>query len=350
MAKSNKLEFPPYKAPKLLCGGHRMTIAAALLGDLRIDKPPKESERYFEVDTNTTVLAYCAWQERPGQSPTCVLLHGLTGDADDSYVRGTAAKLFKLGFNTLRLNARNCANTLNRTPTIYHMGLTRDMREVLRILAEQDGLQRIYFGGFSMGANVSLKLAGEYGYDAPSYVKGVVAVSPPLRIAESSAALRDGPFNRAIYERKFLRDLKELIRTKAELFPENYDASGLPSVRTLRDFDRAYVAPSFGFSDEDDYYKRASCGLWVDHIHLPALVITAADDPLIPSSAIEEWKSRAGPQIKFLITRHGGHVGYLSSEPAANEYYQDTDRYWAENRICQFLLWRESQGDSPSSK
>ena len=337
-----QIEFPPYTAPKLLSGGHRMTIAAALLGDLRNDRPPNESEKYFEVDTDTTVLAHCAWQDEPVLAPTCVLLHGLTGDADDSYVRGTTLKLYRLGFNTVRLNARNCANTLNRTPTIYHMGLTRDLREVLRLLAEQEGLSRIYFGGFSMGANVSLKLAGEYGFDAPSYLKGVVAISPPLRIAESSEALRKGPINRVVYERKFLRDLKDLIRNKAELFPEGFDDAKLSSVKTLRDFDREFVAPSFGFFDEDDYYKRASCGLWVDHIHLPTLVIAAEDDPLIPSGAIREWKLRAGPQIQILVTKHGGHVGYLAKKAASNKYYQDSDRYWAENRICQFLQWLES--------
>ena len=342
MVKENRIDFPRYAAPKLISGGHRMTITAALLGNLRTDKPPNEIEQYFEVDTNTTVLAHCAWQKEALESPTCVLLHGLTGDADDSYVRGTTLKLYKMGFNTLRLNARNCANTLNRTPTIYHMGLTRDLREVLRILAEQNGLRRIYFGGFSMGANVSLKLAGEYGFDAPDYLKGVVAVSPPLRIAESSEALRKGPLNRMIYERKFLRDLKDLIRSKAQLFPDGYDDTKLSSVKTIRDFDREFVAPSFGFSDEDDYYTRASCGLWVDHIHLPALVIASKDDPLIPSDAIEEWKKRAAPQIKILITKYGGHVGYLAKQPASNKSYRDSDLYWAENRICQFLQWLES--------
>ena len=319
-----------------------MTIAAALGGELRKDRPEKEEERLFQTTNDTSVLGYCAWQESRKEAGTVILMHGLTGDADDSYVRGTALKAYEHGFNTVRLNSRNCGGTRQLTPSIYHMGLTADMNSVLRELGEKDCLPRLYFGGFSMGANISLKLAGEWKDQTPNYIRGLFAVSPPLDIAGSSRAISQGFVNRC-YELKFLQDLKELIEEKSQLFPEKYQTTKLSSVKTLRDFDRDYVAPCFGFHDEDDYYDKASCGPFVDNISLPVLVIHAEDDPLIPIEPIRSWKNRARDNVHFLITKCGGHVGFIGKTPLPKMGVNDSDRYWAENRIVQFLRFIEQK-------
>ena len=316
-----------------------MTIAAVLNGEFRTECPPFEEERLFQTESDTRVLGFCAWQASRLEAPTLVLMHGLTGDADDSYVRGTAHKAFLAGFNTVRLNSRNCGGTRNLTPTIYHMGLTHDMKSVLNELGEKDGLSRLYFGGFSMGANISLKLAGEWKDEVPSYVRGVFAVSPPLEIALSSIAIRQGFFNRR-YEQKFLKDLKDLVAEKSERFPQNFSSERLGKVKTLRDFDGGYVAPCFGFFDADDYYERASCGLVVDSIRIPTLVIHALDDPLIPEGPIRAWESRAPEHIHFLISKYGGHVGFVAERSSIKV---DSDRYWAEHRIVQFCERLEAQ-------
>ena len=217
-----------------------------------------------------------------------VLLHGLTGDADAGHMRGTACKLIAEGFNVVRLNMRNCGGTEKLTPSLYHTGLVNDLRAVLLELGQVDGLSRIYFGGFSMGGNVALKLAGEWGASMPDFLRGVMAVSPPIELARSSEAIGSGGFHR-VYELLFLRALKAMIRRKAKQCPDRYDISALPQVKSLRDFDNAYVAPAFGFDDADDYYARASAGPVLAAITLPTLVVHARDDSLVPFGPIGDW-------------------------------------------------------------
>jgi predicted alpha/beta-fold hydrolase len=309
-----------------------MTIYSALRGDLRRDRPPKNEARYFSTDEHTKVLAYCSWQADRIRAPTVVLLHGLTGDADEGFVCGTAQKAFALGFNTIRLNTRNCGGTTQLSPTVYHMGLTVDLQSVLTELGEIDGLKRIYFGGFSMGANVSLKLAGDWGEAAPSFVKAVFAVSPPLEVARASRAISRGVLNRC-YEFKFLMKLKAMIREKNQSHPSLYSCARLKSIRSIRAFDDAFVAPCFGFRDADDYYEKASANQVVDAITLPTLVIHAEDDTLVPKISVMAWRARAMENVQFLITKEGGHVGFIAARPLGG----DQDCFWAENRIVEFL-------------
>ncbi len=269
-----------------------------------------------------------------------VLLHGLTGDADAGHMRGTACKLIAEGFNVVRLNMRNCGGTEKLTPSLYHTGLVNDLRAVLLELGQVDGLSRIYFGGFSMGGNVALKLAGEWGASMPDFLRGVMAVSPPIELARSSEAIGSGGFHR-VYELLFLRALKAMIRRKAKQCPDRYDISALPQVKSLRDFDNAYVAPAFGFDDADDYYARASAGPVLAAITLPTLVVHARDDSLVPFGPIGDWMTSKPPMVSFAISDRGGHVGFIGRRRAANSDHQDSDRFWAENRMVQFVTMLE---------
>ena len=75
---------------------------------------------------------------------------------------GTAEKALAAGFNAIRVNTRNCGGTEHLTATLYHAGLTEDLRHIITELGENDGLGELYLAGFSLGGNVVLKLAGEY--------------------------------------------------------------------------------------------------------------------------------------------------------------------------------------------
>ena len=72
------------------------------------------------------------------------------------------------------------------------------------------------------------------------------------------------------------------MRRKVAAFPDRFPAEPLARIRTVRDFDEAYTAPHFGFRDATDYYYRAASLRVVDRIQVPALIITAADDPFVP--------------------------------------------------------------------
>src|SRR6185436_12721669 len=90
-----------------------------------------DEERLFKVDPDTQVLARCRWQPDRNHNPTLVMWHGLEGSAASRYMIATAAKAFGRGFNAVRMNIRNCGGTEHLTPTLYHGGLTHDLRVVV---------------------------------------------------------------------------------------------------------------------------------------------------------------------------------------------------------------------------
>jgi predicted alpha/beta-fold hydrolase len=313
--------------PSLL-NGHRMTLYS--WGNPRyFPRLPPPTDRYFDVDRDARVLARCHWQPARWERPTLIALHGLNGSSDTHYMRGLAAKAFARGMNVVRLNQRNCGDTERLSAGLFHSGLTADARHVIDELGTVDGMSSMAVAGYSLGGNLALKLAGEYGDRRPAGLHAVAAVSPILEISECVRAL-ERPGN-ALYQWNFVKDLKRRMRRKGRFWPGSFDLSRLTAIRTVREFDEVYTAPHFGFKDAEDYYHRASAMRVIDGIRVPALVIAAQDDPFVPSHPFRDPKVTANPSIVLRISRHGGHCGFVSQPSGEN------DGYWAEDQIIDFV-------------
>jgi len=317
-----------------LRSGHRMTLYG--WGNPRyFPRLPAPSRRLFEVASDARVAADCHWHPRPWERATLVALHGLNGSSDAHYMRGLAAKAFASGLNVVRLNQRNCGSTEHLAAGLFHSGLTTDAARVIAELVNVDRLAAIAVVGYSLGGNLALKLAGEYGSHAPNALIGVAAVSPIIEIEECTRAL-ERPEN-FLYEWNFVRDLKRRMRTKARLRPGTFDLSRLGAVRTVRGFDEAFTAPHFGFRNASDYYRRASAMRVIDRIEIPALIITAEDDPFVPVDPFRDERVTRNPHIDLRISAHGGHCGFVGERSG------EDDGYWAENQIVEFVLRQERQ-------
>src|ERR1700734_4280122 len=171
---------------------------------------PRGVARSFETEPGTQVLGQCHWQKIPREHPTLVVLHGLEGSCESGYMLGTGEKAWIAGFNVVRLNQRNCGGTERLTQTLYHSGLSGDIRSVIFELIESDHLTEIFAVGFSMGGNLVLKMAGELADSPPSQIRGFVAVAPALDLAACADAL--GEPRNLIYQRHFVRGLKRRMR------------------------------------------------------------------------------------------------------------------------------------------
>jgi predicted alpha/beta-fold hydrolase len=310
-------------------GGHRMTIYT-WGWPRRFPGLPAPSARLFRVAPDTQVLADCHWQATPRSHPTLLALHGLEASSRAHYMRGIAHKAFRRGCNVVLLNQRNCGGTEHLAPGLYHSGLTADPAAVIRELIDADGLRSIGVAGYSLGGNVTIKLAGDYGDAPPREVRSFCAVSPTVDLA-ACTALIERRENR-LYEWNFLRDLKRRMRRKHRLFPDLYSIDGLRTIRTIRAFDDRYTAPHHGFAGADDYYWRASAMRVVDRIRVPTLIISAEDDPFVPVAPLQSPELTGNPAISTVITRHGGHCGFLAARRDA------FDGYWAEQRLVDFTL------------
>jgi uncharacterized protein len=288
----------------------------------------RTEDRVFDVAAGVRVLARCSWQDSPARKPTLLIVHGMEGSTESRYMLGTAEKALGAGFNAVRVNFRNCGGTEHLTPTLYHAGLTEDLRQIITELTEKDGLGSIYLMGFSLGGNVVLKLVGEYGKGAPAAVRGVVAISPCVDLASCADAIELR--SNLLYHLHFTRSLRNRLRRKAELFPDRYDASRLRGVWSIRKFDDTFTSRHSGFRDVADYYARASALPFIKRIAVPTLIIHAKDDPFIPFAPLERTEVSGNDNVTLLATERGGHVGFISDG-------EGEGRFWAEATAIDYV-------------
>jgi hypothetical protein len=310
----------------LLRSHHLMTLFPRLWPRQNLLAGVPVVERFFSVAPDTQVMAACSWQSEPRTHRTLIVIHGLEGCHDSHYMQALAAKGWRAGLNVIRLNQRTCGGTEHLTPTLYHSGLSGDVRSVVTELAEKDGLSAIWVAGFSMGGQLALKMAGEAGVSIPA-LRGIFAVCPNLDPPSVIIAL-ERPVNR-LYQSHFLRKLQERVRRKAQIFPGRYDVSPLKQLRGIRAFDQHYTAPEFGFASAEDYYAQVGASHVLHQIRVPTVILTAQDDPIIPFHSFEAEAIRANPAIRLVAPRHGGHCGFIQRANGKE------DRYWAENRIVE---------------
>jgi predicted alpha/beta-fold hydrolase len=316
----------PFVPHPLLHNAHLMTIAPVFFRR-SFSLPPAEN-RLFQVDPESQLLAQCHWQ--PGRStnaPVIVTVHGLEGSSNSDYSRGIAAAAYQRGFHAIRLNQRNCGGSEGLTPTLYNSGMSADYRAVCEELANADGFQQIFFVGYSMGGNLVLKMAGEYGDNYPPALRGVAAVCGAIDLAGCADALER--WDNYFYQRHFVTGLINRYRRKALCLPTRYAEIDFTTVHTVRQFDDVVTAPNFGYRDAQEYYQAASASRVLARIRVPALLLTSKDDPFVPYQAILDAAPKQNSAITFIAPSHGGHCAFVSDQSGPA-------RYWAEQLIVEY--------------
>jgi predicted alpha/beta-fold hydrolase len=302
---------------------HLLTIAASLWPRKLDEQRFPVEARLYQSEPDVRVLVH---MQRPVQEPVAeaVLIHGLEGSSDSVYMRSMAQCLLEAGCAVHRFNIRTCGGTEFLCSTLYHAGLTTDL---FAWLMDLDRRRRtpVFLIGFSLGANIALKLAGEMGEDARRILRGVCAVSAPIDLA--ACARRIGEKRNRLYEWHFLRRMRQRLRLRAKVIPVASFDEALRQVDTLWDFDDRITAPAFGFTGADHYYSTQSAGCFLDTIRVPTLLVQAKDDPLIPFSSFEHPAIGVNPRIELLAVEHGGHIGFLS-KPVPRIWVDSVVRDW----------------------
>jgi uncharacterized protein len=310
-----------------LRGGHVQTLAA-FFRQRRIELPVAE-QRLIEVESGVPVLCHCHWQ-KDRRALALIVVHGLEGSSESQYMMGIARGGLAAGMNVVRMNQRNCGGMDHCAPTLYNSSRSDDVAAVARNLVERDGIPGFVLVGFSMGGNLVLKLAGEWGSEGPAEFRGVAAVCPAVNLAAGADALHE-PVNR-IYEYYFLLQLFRRFRRKVMLFPAFFDASRLRGIRTLRQFDDRITAYYCGFTGADDYSARAAAANVVDRIARPTLVIHALNDPFIRILPETRRALLSNRNITYIESADGGHCAFVGERDGEPAY----DGRWAEHEVVEF--------------
>jgi predicted alpha/beta-fold hydrolase len=240
-------------------------------------------------------------------------------------MRSMAYAALEAGYVAHRFNMRSCGGTEPLALSNYHSGQTSDLLHVVRERKRATG-SPVFLVGFSLGGNVSLKLAGELGEAAPDLLAGVCAVSVPIDLAACVVAL--GRRENIVYARRFLDRLKQRIRLRHTQAPEIYTLEHLPKVRTVYEFDDYYTARLFGFGTADNYYHTQSSNQFLEKIRVPTLVVTAKDDPLVPFAAYDHPAFGRNPHLRLVAVEHGGHLGFIARRQP---------RFWLDGLVVEWL-------------
>lgn len=284
-----------------LPGGHAQTIWPLLI------KGPLPRYRRERWDTPDGDFIDLDWIDGKPGAPCVTLFHGLEGSSRSHYARRLMHAVGRRGWHGVVVHFRGCSGEANRLPRAYHSGDSAEIDWILRRLRTR-GDPALFAAGFSLGGNALLKWLAEQGSQAPQVVDAAAAVSAPLDLAAANTALSSG-FN-LLYARHFLRTLIPAAEAKARRFPGRFDMDRARLARTLRDFDDAVTAPLHGFLGADDYYARSSAGPLLGAIRTPTLLLHAANDPFLPSTALPRRETLPAA-VMLEVHPHGGHVGFV---------------------------------------
>jgi predicted alpha/beta-fold hydrolase len=275
---------------------------------------------------------------RPGDR-VALLIHGLAGCHTSGYMERIAHKLSERGVRAFRMDLRGCGagQELARLP--YHSGRSEDAVAALELLARIAPDSPATLVGFSLGGNITLKLAGELEDRPCANLDSAMAVCPPADLAACSRQIQKRP--NTLYDRYFVGRLVEQLEARRHILPEEHAKPFARLPRTLWEFDNLFTAVICGFGTAENYYAQASSLPLVSRIQLPTMILASRDDPMIPPHALEGVE--LPPAVRLHMTDHGGHLGFISSGGV------DPDRRWMDWRVVDWVLAADRVVSSRSS-
>lgn len=290
----------------------------------RPELPPAVESKLYQTEPAVQVLVR---SQRPAGAAIgeLILVHGLEGSSEGGYMRSAAHAALRAGFVVHRMNIRSCGGTEHLCNTLYHAGLTTDIRYLAEHL-NGAGRGPVFVAGFSLGANMVAKLAGELGPDGKRLLAGVVSISNPLDLHACAVELNHR--RNWLYQRRFVVNMAARLRRRHAHMPAVFRLDGLDGVRSVYDFDDRITAPFFGFGNAPGYYGTQSSRLFLEGIEVPALFVHSKDDPMIPFRVYDHEAFRKNRHLRLLAVEHGGHVGFLA---------RGGNRFWVDSVLVEWL-------------
>ena len=305
--------------------GHFSTIFSA---KFRFNAAVKFKRQRLELSDGDFIDLDWSYAREMGHEPNhhvVILLHGLEGNAQRSYIRGQAQQLLAIGFDVCAMNFRGCSGVPNRMLQSYNAGQTQDLDQVIIHVSHLYQYQRIFAVGFSLGGSLLLNYLGQK-IGQHNKIFAAAVVSTPLDLSASIQRLSS--WDNRLYQWVFLSTLKKKYREKQRQFPMALSLDAPKAMRTLKDFDNLYTAPVHGYLNAEDYYNKNSPIKHLERINIPLKILNALNDTFLSKTCIPIDLAQRSKNIYLEAPKHGGHVGFCNPKGA----------YYNEKRIVQFLI------------
>ncbi|MGB3293984.1 MAG: alpha/beta fold hydrolase [Phormidesmis sp.] len=342
----------PYRAPWPLNNGLMMTLYTGLRASHHwqktlADPEPPFQEKIFTGAQGVPIFGLVAIPPNP--IGTIVGTYGITGDLTDQwFLRIMARKAYARGYAVVIFDWRAHGQTAKLSPTLTSDGLYEG-EDFVRIAAGAKAIGApapFWFTAFSLGGLLALwgvkaaQTLADWGPDldlTASEVGGSAVICPALESWRSLNYLVNAPIGKYL-EKAIARKLKTLLQQLHQDHPTAFDPKAIERVSSIQSFDHEMVIPRLGLNSVEAYYRLTS-GLYIlPELRKPTLILYAADDPLFDPTLVEDVKTicAANAAIDLILTDQGGHVGYISS-PTCQRQIKDPDRWWAWNRVLDWI-------------
>ena len=253
-----------------------------------------------------------------------LLLHGWEGSADSSYMRLTAAQLLRRGFDVFRLNFRDHGDTHHLNEDLFHSNrLDEVVHAALDVSRRFAGDVPMRVAGYSLGGNFALRLALR-APDSGLALAQVAAVCPLLDPATTMDRIESGL---PLYDWYFARKWRRSLQRKRSLFPQRHDFDDTVLALDIRALTDWLVQRHTAFGTLEAYFDGyAIAGDRLAALTVPAHILMAEDDPVIPFDTFRDWALPAHATLE--IAPWGGHCGFI--ENAACDGYAER---WVAERL-----------------
>ena len=320
----------PYRPHPLLKNGHLQTL---MLGVLSGELPPYQARTLsVRLADGESLVVHEEYGAPIGKhAPLAILIHGLGGDHRSAYLQRLAPRLRSAGLAVWRVDMRGCGAGLHAAWKPANAGSSEDILAVVRTAAKS--YSNIHLIGFSLSANIVLKLLGELGcgrqqagFDQ-SRLRSALAVAPPVDLHHCADNM--DRISRRVYTRYYLRNLARQVRLRQSVWPQ-WRVGDPEQVKTLREFDSVFTAPLSGYSSAEQYYSRASARPVLKHIHVPTTILIDRDDPIVTAHSLQPDEVNDAT-TRVITTVHGGHLGYYGIDETGRSIR------WMEHFVLRYM-------------
>lgn len=287
-------------------------------------------DRIEKMDLPDGDFLNLAWStaDLPANAPLIIILHGLGGCVNSSYVARFMQAFNQQGWRTVLMHFRGAGQELNRFPRAYHSGDTADLDYLIQTLDQREPGTKKVVVGVSLGGNVLLKWLGEKSA-AQSIVSAAVAISVPFVLNIVANRMNIG-FSR-FYQTHLLNQFKEVFARKVNHFKNPPEAiKKAAECNCFWTFDDQVTAPLYGFNSVHTYYRECSSRKYLKHITTPTLIIHALDDPFMTTEVLPS-ENELSDSVILELSKKGGHVGFITGNTPG------VPVYWLDQRIPEYI-------------
>lgn len=335
--------------PPFLWGrsGHVQTLVVGKVG--RVSVPSLESVHHHIKMNDGATATFDVFEPRSVSAHrvqklhTIIVVPGIANCSESKYIRTFTSYALEHGFRVAVLNHLGAPmNERLTAPRIFTYGGTSELDAMVTHVQDQYNCDQMIGVGYSMGGNVLMKYLGEVP-DRQKMFICAVSVCQGYDVLGASPLMNGWKAMRRFYNWCIVQNVKMVMgRHREELFqnPVVRDNIGIKeeevfSASSLQELDETFSRKMAGFESLESFYKWNSCCNYMHNVKMPVLMLNARDDPLVSKRLFNTPREHVhtNPNAIFVVTRHGGHLGFYEGGP-----FSVSTLTWMDRAIMQYII------------